>query len=184
MKYYARSAAIANSSDCNTPNATKPGVDSGPSNTLPTRSTLLSALEPLDRPLLKSSSSKGDIQWSKGSGFASNHSHQNCLPQADRESHTQPYDTYHSLSDVENHESRRAHQRWHKCKFCQKVFADLDQLNQHMQVHSDDCQFHCDDSSQTFSCMLPNSIVRDEDMASSKQPDSKDSQLAQEFEPA
>ena len=182
MEYFGRSAAIANSSDCNTPAATKPGVDSGPSCTLPTRSTILSAQETYDRPLLMSSSSKGEMQWSQGSGFAANHSHQNYLPQADRESHTQPYDTCHPLSDVDNHESRRAHRRWHKCKFCQKVY--LDQLNQHMQVHSDDRQFHRDDSSRTYSCMPPNSIVKDEDMASSKQPDSKDSQLAPEFEPA
>ena len=67
---------------------------------------------------------------------------------------------------------------------CQKVFAYLDQLNQHMQVHSDDHLFHRDDSSQTFSCMPPNCMVRDEDMASSKQPDSKDGQFAPEFEPA
>ena len=93
MEYYARSAAIANSSDCNTPTATKPGVDSGPSSTLPTRSILLSALETLDRPLLMSSSSKCEMQWSQGSDFATNRSHQNYLPQADRESHTQPYDT-------------------------------------------------------------------------------------------
>ena len=84
MEYYARSAATANSSDCNTPTAAKTGVDSVPSSTLPTRSTLPSALETLDRPLSP----------------------------------------------------------------------------------------------------LPNSIVKDEDMASSKQPDSKDSQLAPEFEPA
>ena len=74
MEYYARSAAISNSSDCNTPNATKPGIDSGPSSTLPTRSTLPSALETLDRPLPMSSSSKGEMQWSKGSDFATNHS--------------------------------------------------------------------------------------------------------------
>ena len=184
MKYYARSAAIVNSSNCNSPTATKPGVDSGPSSTLPTRSTLFFAPETLPRPLVMSLSSKDEMQWSQGSGFAANHSNQNYLPQADRESHTQPYDTCHPLSDVDNHESRRAHRQLHKCKFCQKVFADLDQLNQHMQVHSDDCQFHRDDSSQTFSCMLSNSMVRDEDIASSKQPDSKDSQLAQEFEPA
>ena len=184
MEYYARSAAIANSSDCNTPTATKPGVDSGPSSTPPSRSTSFSALETLDRPLLMSSSSKGEMQWSQGSGFAANHSHQNYLPQADREYHTQPYDTYHPLSDVNNNESHRAHQRLHKCNFCQKVFAHLDQLNRHMQVHSDDRQFHRDDSSQTFSCMPPNSMARDEGMASSKQPDSNDSQFAPLFKPA
>ena len=183
MEYYARSAAIANSSDCNTPTATKPGVDSGPSCTLPTRSTLPSALETLDRPLLMSSSSKGRMQWSQGSGFAATHSHQNYLPQADREYHTQPYDTCHPLSDVNNHESRRAHRRIHKYNYCQKVFAHLDKLNRHMQVHSDDHQFHRDDSSQTFSGMPPNSMVRDEDMASNK-PYSKDSQLVPDFEPA
>ena len=58
------------------------------------------------------------------------------------------------------------------------------QRRQEAQNHSDDHDFHRDDSSQTFSCMLPNSMVRDEDMASSKQPGLKDSQFSPEFEPA
>ena len=58
------------------------------------------------------------------------------------------------------------------------------QRRQEAQNHSDDRQFHRDDSSQTFSCMSPNSMVRDEDMASSKQPDSKECQFSPEFKPA
>ena len=58
------------------------------------------------------------------------------------------------------------------------------QRRQEAQNHPDDHDFHRDDSSQTFSCMSPNSIVRNEDMASSKQPDSKDYQFSPEFKPA
>ena len=58
------------------------------------------------------------------------------------------------------------------------------QRRQEAQNHPDDHDFHRDDSSQTFSCMSPNSMVRDEDMASSKQPDSKDCQFSPEFKPA
>ena len=58
------------------------------------------------------------------------------------------------------------------------------QRRQAAENHCNDHDFHLDDSSQTYSCMPPNSMVRNEDMASSNQPDSKDSQLAPEFEPA
>ena len=58
------------------------------------------------------------------------------------------------------------------------------QRSQEAQNNSDDHDFHRDDSSHTFSYMSPNSMVRDEDLASSKQQDSKASQFSPEVETA